>query len=243
MDSECFRIEEMEVLSRLGSDDARLDHLRSCPKCRALLASYRAFSEPRAVPQGTNLGDARARLQVFLSREIAGVDGAILGTRPPEGTADGGLLSFFAGLIRRPLRPALALLAIAVLLAGVSRVVDFGLSGDQEIVLRGGTDPNGQPALVLETPVPLEDGRVRLSWSAIANAEGYRVIFFSVGLTECGRVDVGRVAEVEIDPADVPCLTAGSGPVFYRVVALRQNEPSTASPPRAFPLDGARATD
>ena len=221
MSTLCFHVEELEEIAGLDPGDSRLLHLTDCPRCRALLASYRVFREPGTVPTpaGADLSDAERRLSAALQR---GIHDTVVTPEKPMHRRDGpreGPLAWFLRGFRSPLlRPALAAAgAVCVLLFAVN-LLDLREHGGHRGVLRGGEQAAG---LVLQQPQIMDDGRVKLSWRPVEAADTYRVILYGIDLNEQARLEAGPDTFLVFRPSDLPGLSGSGEPILWRVAAFR----------------------
>ncbi len=69
MTDRCPSVVEIVELARLPEDDPRRIHLRECPRCRAVLISYRSFMDAGAAEATPGRERARRRLAAVLAAE------------------------------------------------------------------------------------------------------------------------------------------------------------------------------
>ncbi len=201
MDEQCIPAEELATL-RENPDDPRLVHLKSCPRCRALLSGYDRFMtcDPELADS-----DAEAELMAALDAELSGF---------PESTpAEPGFLTKLR--IGAWLRPALG--GMALLLA-LWFLLPFG---EQKPV-----DPSGSlreqenPAADFRMEaVVIDGGGLRLSWQSLVGASTYRVRLYEKDLSLLAIRSAG------IDTV----LVVAPGAVFWQVEALRETDPLFSS--------------
>lgn len=235
MSKECLHPEELADLVEQdvkvgGPDPDQQDpyprywqHLQSCPRCRALLASYRAFLEPVAVPQGADLNDARMRLRRALEREIH--------FRDADDTSP--WRRFLGNLVTPAWRPALAAAALLLVVFGIYQVVDPGPGRQGPPVLRGERQVQDD-VITGTTAMMLADGRYRLSWNAAASVDSYLVIFYDTTLTELAPISAGASTELVLDPAS-PDHPTRVGRRFWRVLGLRAGDEVSRSSLTSLP--------
>ena len=218
MAEECYRPEDLEAIADLPPDDPRLEHARTCPRCSGLLALYRKTADPSRLPPEARLSDARERLSRTLEQETA--------ARRP-------------GLIVRlwALRPVWGLVAVAAL---VLIVLQVGRSPEEPTVRprRGGDDRSAAP--VAEAPQSLTDGRVRLSWRPVADADSHQVVFFLPGLDELTRVGARDRTSLDLDLDRLPLSADRPDAIFWRIVAWRGGIEIAHSSMRTLPLRHSR---
>lgn len=231
----CPPIEEFEAIRRLDARDPRRRHVEECPRCRALLAAYRAFMAGR-----DELADpaAEARLGELLAREIAAEPEPESVPAPvpasPGPPPLGGLLAFLRTLAGpQLLRPALA--AATVLIIGIAVLRPWQPAPEHDIVLRGESSPGAERVVVLQPPRLVAGGELELGWSACPGADGYRVQLLSTGLTEVARFEVDADTTLRIPAARLAAPGAASPQLLWRVEALLDGDVIAHSRPAALP--------
>ncbi len=211
MKDQCFSPEDLDNLLDMKPEDPKRIHLEDCSACRSLLASYRAFLNPGALPANARAERAHDALADFISQRI---EGECVG-----GETDPGRPSFLQGLVgalRGPvLGPVLALtvVLVAVSVLWLSRdalsperlngvVRDLPVDGIEELVARSG----------------LQEGRVLFAWRALPAADAYRIQILSADLVLEREIDTQGELSLEIEvPTD-------GGSRFWRVIASRNGD-------------------
>jgi hypothetical protein len=221
-----IRPEDLAELAALPPDDPRRRALDESPRAAALLRAYQEFVAPSGpLPPGADPEAAEAHLLAALEREL----GVPLGAEPaaaPAATPRGQARTIvdepgrpFAWLWGPRARPAFALAAVTV--AALAAWTLVGPRGREESpVLRGG----GDTAAVTTAPAalaasPLDDGRVRLAWTATPGATEYAVVFLGADLSELARVEGLAHPELVLDPAALPAGLAPGREILWRVSA------------------------
>ncbi len=217
-DTECYPVEALGEVAALAAGHARLAHLALCPRCRARLAEYRCFMAAEA-PAGSDVEDADRRLGALLRRPRPAL-AAPARTAAPIRPA------------RRALRPALALAAVLAAALGLWRVTGGGgPAPDGGRLLRGaGPEAAGAPAPLSVLALP--DGRLRLSWRAVEDADAYTVALHAPDLTELVRLPAGTATSLEVDPAALRAVGPEGGARHWLVVASRGGDEIARSPLR-----------
>ncbi len=177
------------------------------------------FLAPGPLPDSARLGDAEAHLLAELEREL-GVTIEPPTRVPARAVADrspGGIGEFFARLVPAPARPAFAIAAAIVVIAGVW--TQFPPADEAiEPLLRGPAATSGgwqaHPAMTV-----LGDGRTRLTWAQAPGATRYTVVFLAGDLTEVARVDDLTETELLLDSAALPPGLLAPADVLWRVTA------------------------
>jgi hypothetical protein len=175
----CIEAGQVQDLLELSEADPRRRHARECPRCRALVDSYRLYREPGAPPAEARVEDAEARLRAVMAQAI----GAGLPATRQSVTSGP---TWIERLFHPALRPAWAFAALAVVL-GLATVWPRLQPIGRRVELRGGpTEHPVEPlAFVGGSYGP---GGVELRWRAWPGAESYEIEFFSGDLQPIGRV-------------------------------------------------------
>ncbi len=225
MSDACFRTDELEVIAALPRDDRRLLHLEDCPRCRALLSTYREFVEPATIPDVADVADvaaANARLSAALRQEIGG------------GDSDTRVARFLGVLLRPAWRPALVIAGVLIVLLLVPDRSGLRDDGDSITTRRIGVDETA--SLELRPVEILSDGRIRLSWGGSSEAEAYRVVIYSMSLEEMARFDAETAREIVFEPAEVLDPWRIGEPLLWRVVGFRGGDEVVRSRPHSITL-------
>lgn len=218
MTERCFAVEELAEVHELVAGDPRLQHLETCPRCRARLAEYRRFLAPGPAPADANLGDAERRLADALEREAGARPNAGATLRP---ATPGGLRALFGAPAWRPaLGVAAALLLVSVIYLAVER--PFG-RGDR-VILRGESHPGAKDGFELALPRPGQAGTLDLRWTPVAGADAYEVRIFDAGLTAVARLTPVSGTSVTLRHADLPPGIESHTSLIWRVAALRAGD-------------------
>jgi hypothetical protein len=233
MADHCFSADELADILEMPEGDARREHLGTCPRCRAVLAEYRAFLAGEAEAGDDQYAEADGRLRAALQREIFGDAHAPAGAEPrPRGR-------FFQLLT---LRPALTL---AALLLAILAVDTFRRGTDRGgVVLR--QSEGGSAAESLEA-LPTElagDGGVLFHWSGTVVADAFEIQIFDQQLEELGRFPASGDSLLVLPLATLRQLLGDSAICVWRVIALRNDDEVLRSRPRSFellPEDGGGA--
>jgi hypothetical protein len=180
----CIEPDVIELVLRLPQDHPRWRHVRDCPRCRALLDSYRSFVEGRSDVAVAELEAADARIGMALARAIGQAPRAAVaavGARRPL---------WLEWLMQPAVRPAMAAVALGLALLAAAL-------WPRATERHSSTLPAPSPVAV-ETPAPDDvtatagtlsiretrlgaDG-VALSWQPWPGADRYEVRLYSGGL-------------------------------------------------------------
>jgi hypothetical protein len=227
----CFNVEELEAIAGLPADDPRHRHAESCPRCRALLASYREFITGR-----DELADVRAdaTLADALDRGIFGAQASAADTSPS-------LLDRLAGLWQRigeagMLRPALSAAAVLVIAVAVLSPWDPGPAPER--VLRGEGTAASSPRITTRDAQVRPDGSVLVSWRPAAAAHLYRVQILGEDLVEIGSIDAGPDTFLVFHPPATAGGEAASPALLWRVQGLATGEVVATSTAATLPRVG-----
>jgi len=214
-----------EVLA-LAESDPRRRHLDDCPRCRALVVSYRQFLDPGSEEMASYGTEEHERLNAFRER-LAGI--APVATPAPGGTMPAPVAekrSWAERLFTPGLRPLWAVVAIAIAF-GVMKIAPTHPPENVVPTLRGGTPE----ALTVRTPTYGDAGAVTLVWNAVPEADHYEVRFFSSALTELGRHAAGGDTVATLAAADLPLPYRSGEAILFRVVALKDGDELATSAP------------
>ena len=210
-----------EILE-LPPHDPRRRHVDGCPRCRSLVLAHGSFLDP---PEDVEAGQAAeqvsARLDAFRVDLIGGashpagtrtrISQPSVGARPERVRPQ----AWWQGIFSPALRPAWALVAVAV----ISAISFVGVrQGRQpgETVVRGTVDR----AMGLGAPEMLESGAVRLSWRPAAEpVDGYELVLLSPQLETIARFEGGRDTSITLPAAALPEPFRSGAVLFYRVDA------------------------
>lgn len=214
MEAHCIDVEHIAEVAGLPDDHPQRRHVQSCPRCRSLVASYRAFLKAEPLP-GSGVERARAVLD-----ERIRADAERWAARAPA-----------ASQTREPwwrgwLKPAPLVATAAV--AAIAAIMVWNARSPQESALR---DANSTAA-----PFSLHDARVdaqsiHLSWTPMPGADGYEVRLYGPDLSEVYRHPATPQTEVDIPRASLPHDLPASLDLTWRVYALAGGDPVETSAP------------
>jgi hypothetical protein len=196
-----------------------------------------AFVEPGPLPETARSEEAEAQLLAGLERELGvKLDEPARAARargPASDPAGGGVRAFFSRLVAGPAwRPALAIAAVLVVVAGAWTLFSPGRPGE-EPRLRGSSGDPGTGWNAGATAVPVGNGALRLAWNPAPGATRYAVVFLAADLSEVARVDDVAATELVLERDALPAGLARSTDVLWRVTAYASGDEiarSTASP-------------
>jgi len=220
---QCFEIEDLGGVIASIHGGRRPEHLDACPRCRALLASYRAFIDPPDVPEGSDVRAARNMQVPGLPKyqESPSKESDLRDTAPRKPRLRFGLPW---------LRPIWAVGAVALLVLVFRQVGIETHKNEPSHVLRG--DSQGTATVVeMLSPVRSTDGGLVLTWRPVPEADAYAVVFYATDLKETGRKRASGEARLVLPPDETPS-SASQGPVYWRVIALKAGSEIARSAPR-----------
>ncbi len=221
-------IEELGALAALAGDDARRRAAESDPLTAARLRAFEDFVAPGSLPEGADLADAEARLLVALERELgvplaAPREQAKTRGAPRPGTG-GGWSRFLARVAGPVWRPALAVAATLVVVAGAWTLL-APPGGDGPPLLRGPEAPldagSWDAAPTAEAAAP---GTIRLAWRPAPGATRYAVVFLAPDLRELAQVDGLGGTELVLAATELPAGLASGQAVLWRVTAFHEGD-------------------
>ena len=228
MSDACIDFERIPGVLDLPFDDPRRRHVETCPRCGAILASYRAFIREEFVA-GYDPDDAHERLTAFVRSEI-GTPREKTGSRAAESAPGrGGLLSRIMGIF--PRRPAWAA-ALLVVVAALG--IWWRPWTPDRIALRGTQREGASQPLTLSAPQRLPEGSIRLEWTPMTGADTYQVRLYDKGLKEIARLDPTSETGLIIDRSAL--LAATPDQLIWRVFALRRGDNIGSSDPASLGL-------
>ena len=230
----CFGPDDLDRVNSLSASHELQVHARECPRCGALLASFRMFQDPSAGPSASQIEEAEARLSGAIARELGVPLPAPLGpashaatpARTPDRDRTPGA-SWIQRLLHPSMRPALAVAAL-VIVAGAVTLMPRRAGNPPTDPLRGSSESQ---SLHIEEAA-LTDHGASFRWSPVPDAERYEVRLYSSNLQELGRYPAGANAFLTLSPDGLPA-TGSDGRMLYRVYALRGGHVvafSTAAP-------------
>lgn len=230
-DPTCVSPDQLEEIVRLGAEHPLSRHLGDCPRCRALVRSFKEFLDPTDIPRAAKLAEADQRLAQALE-QATGVHTGV--PRPESSQRSSWRRSPWKDPLTRFLSPSYRPLLVGGSLALVLAVLLLG-RGDQTApenpVLRGLAQE--QFHWITGPAEVASDGSISVSWPAHPQAERYRVLFLDAGLGELLRREAGR--ETSLDLAAEDCLPSGERPLLWQVVALRDGDELAHSAPQPIP--------
>ncbi len=231
MSNECYETEDLGDLIAAIRRGAQPEHLRTCPRCRALLASYRAFLDPPDLPQGSKIEEVAQRAGVATITGLAAGTARDAGPQRTQPHRPRSLLGF--AWFR-----AAAAAAVIVLVVFIAREVrQDALHERPSHILRGGALEE-TATLQLLAARGTENGGAILAWGAVANADAYIVVFYRPDLTEQGRREIVGDTTLVLRPDELLALRA-QRPLYWRVVAQRSRGELLRSAPRELVLPEA----
>ena len=181
----CVSSEEIGAILRLPPDSPERQHLEACPRCRALLISYREFVEDRSSPPGANLQDAGAHLREAFDETVAGRTETV--KRPAWWTFTRWVPRLPLGLGRAWLLAPVTMLVVLGLYAGFGHLRRE--SGPDRLRGPAATEPGrGQGSILLLEARPQGTEAVELRWRAIPAASSYEVVVFGTDLKDLARL-------------------------------------------------------
>lgn len=208
MDERCLPVADLGDLCDRGPDDPRWAHVAACPRCRALVASYRRFRK-----------GSPAHADPAAEEELA--------RRVRAALAAGGAAAPLSagGRARRIAWPAAV--AVAAVLTGFV-VIGRGFDrGPAPVVVRGPAEPG---ALAVHDAQRLPDGGVRLIWSSCADADSFQVATFDRALVQLDAWPAGA------NTVDTLSAAAGRDAVYWQVEAMRGRAVVARSVPQVLPV-------
>lgn len=205
----CVTPDELDALAMLKPTDRQWDHVRACPRCRALVEAHRLFHSPS--PEELEAAHTR-EADLALTAHLAAL------TAMPIRAASPAREPWWRLLFAPAMRPALAMATVTVVVAAAMlwpRIAPQELPSE----LRGG--PGAKLTVVL-----LErdaDRSLTLRWNAIDGATQYRIEFYSAALERVAdTLIVGTTSATIPNRSRLGATTADAQ--LVRVVALNNGD-------------------
>ena len=253
----CLRGEQLELVAARPPDDPLRREAEACARCRAGLMAFAAFIDPFDVPEEAGLEEADACLGAILEAGTAGRlkphrpdgDGKLVEARPgprafpaspsPDRSTgrfatEGRWLDRFSLIFGRPaLRPVWVVVIVFLAVWGGRESGWIHRPAGDAIDLRG---ESGAVGVSMETfePSRSADGSVVVSWRAVPEADRYSIVLFDVALRETARIAAGGELSLRVDRG-LLLPSAGTGPLFWSVIADRGGDEIARSEIRALP--------
>jgi hypothetical protein len=155
VEAQCLEVDRIAAVLDLPPDHPERRHAESCPRCTALVDSYRAFVEAEPV-EGSGLEQTRGDLDAHIRSQA-------------ERWMPDTRVQSHSVWWRTLLRPAPILAAGVVLVAAAW----WFARAPEESVTRG--DVPAEQSIVLHEAQANADGSIVLSWDAVTGADRYRV--------------------------------------------------------------------
>lgn len=225
----CFTGDELMTVLEAPADDPRRLEAEACPRCAAEILAHARFLESNAAPEGTDLPEARRRLEAFVARDIIG--------EPAPGGVAGAARAGAGG--RRwwqviP-RPAWALAAV---IGGLAiALVRLQPHEEAPIVLRGGTERGSDDlatGIAVLPPTLRDDGGVTLRWRSVAGADGYEVSLLTAALEPSLSRRTARDTTLDLDAAALHAAARGGQVLYWTVAAAQDGRVEGRSAPHAL---------
>lgn len=225
MSDDCMDIERIPDVLDLPLDDSWRRHVEGCPRCSAILASYRAFVREEAAT-GADPENADSRLTAFLASKIGAPGEAAANKKEPLSKR---LLSRFTQTAS--LRPVWVSAVLVIVAASLWWWQPWT---EDRTVLRGTKPAAFHEPLDLKAPQKLSRGAVRLEWMPMPGADSYQVCIYDQDLQTVCRLEPTRETTMVVDrhmlPADTPSA------LIWRVVALERGDEIGWSEPAPLEL-------
>lgn len=228
MTDRCFSIEELAEVAACDATDPRNAHLEQCPRCRARLASFQSFVDQDRELAGSRAEAASKKLARALEEEI------FSGELPELAGGPTNPFRRFLGVIFAPqVRPAWAVLSIALLVIVIRQSWQVPPTEAPNIVLRGAT-PEATATISAQLEL-LAGGEGIITWSGTPEAERYVLILYGADLGEIRRLDCDSPTTFRLMPSDGPAGDDQAAIRFWRVVGMRGDEEAGRSALMTYP--------
>jgi hypothetical protein len=236
MNRPCPDIETLGELLTASAEDPRLEHVRSCVRCRNLLEGLREFQSPESDLPATEIHQAEERMRAALDRALDAQEGiADAGRRGQRTTLRSPWARAWSALFAAGWwRPALGAALVVVIAVTAMQFFDREAQAPPEVLRSDASDV--LPGIALKQPRMLAQGGLHLAWEAHPGAETYQVIFHDLRLAKRGSFAAGPETTVTLTSADLQTLGSAGEQLLWRVVALRGEGEVADSPPAGITL-------
>ncbi len=215
MTHDCVDAAHIAEIIDLPADDPMRRHADTCPRCRTVLASYRAFMQAEVDPDA-GIDSARATLDTWID------------SRPvPRGPAPESMPARGVPFIRRFLRPVPVLATVAAL---VLVAVFLRPSPERETSALRGVADSTPSSIALQPATFRADGSIVLAWNAVAGADHYEVRIYGPDLTDVFRAGTEGTTIV-VARAALPADLPAHYDLTWRVVAMKNGDAIDTSAP------------
>jgi len=187
MRDRCFSPDEIETIPRLPSDSPERRHLEACPRCRALLLTYREFVEDLTAPDAADLQDAGERLRAAFRESMARTAGPTVRSRGLK------VPRWIRHLPRRIGRASVLVPAAAAILVvvGLYAGIEYLREATGPDSLRGPSPSERgafEGAILLLDPRPIAVNGIELRWRSLPDVSSYEVVLFAADLKDLARL-------------------------------------------------------
>jgi hypothetical protein len=213
VEAQCIDVEKIGEVIDLPEDHPRRRHAQTCPRCRSLVESYVEFMKAEHV-EGSGLEKARGALDARIRQRAE--------RWAPTQTSALSRAPWWRGL----LKPAPLVAGLAAAIAAVIVVTSRG--PEQEVLRDDATQ--SQPFSLNDAHVDAT-GAIRLSWTAMAGADGYEVRIYGPDLSEVYRAPSTTETSAVIDRAALPANLPATLDLTWRVYALSGGDEIEVSAP------------
>jgi len=204
VEAHCIDVERIGEIVDFPANHPERQHAETCPRCRSLVESYRAFMNAEAAPD-SGLEKARGVLDARIRQD------AERWTPSTPRTSALSRASWWSGLFRpAPLMVATAVVAIAAVFVWTSR-------GPQDSTLR---DDAAHETLLALQPSQVDGHAILLSWAAMEGADAYQVRIYGPDLNEIYRHPDVAGTSVTVDRSELPGDLPPTLDLTWRVYAL-----------------------
>jgi hypothetical protein len=231
MNDDCIDIEKIPEVLELPVGDPKRRHVETCPRCSAILASYKAFMKEEIL-EGSDPDDADARLSAFIASMTAAPRDEVQAAPSAEDSTRKGILpQIMETFLMRPVWVTALLVVIA---AGIYGVLWWRPWTPYRTVLRSPSPVGVSQPLALSAPQELSGGRVLLEWTPMDGADSYQVRLYGGDFNGIALLEPTSETTFVIDrsllPADTPDV------LIWRVFAFRRGDEIGSSDPASLEL-------
>ncbi len=223
MKDRCIPIEELPAVMRLAADDPRRVHMDHCPRCWARWLAYQDFQNPDALPPEARGQEAGEALAAALEAKILGsAQPAVEGPATNPRRIDSLLRRALALLLQPTLRPAWAVLAVALLVVAIQQTRPPTSGRGDAVTLRGEDVTAG--SVLKATVESVGPEQILVSWHPMMDADRYEVALYGRDLVETRRQSTGQKTSLLVRTVDEAPASDSQTSRYLRVFAFQGQE-------------------
>jgi hypothetical protein len=229
MKGNCIPVEQLGRVAALPAGDPEREHFDSCARCRSLLVMLAEFESPTLARSGARFSDADAHLREAIAELVHEGEPDPVPNAEARASRSRTRDSWLSRLLPAWPRPAYALAALAVVALAGTLLVRTTV---REPRMRDAS-PGAAPAFAANPVRQVADGAA-LSWTPVAGADRYRVVFLDATLAEVASLDAGAATTLVLRADALPAALAHGASVAWQVEAFAGADLRAKTPARAL---------